>query len=111
MLSLLLAMSAAVETPRVETPRVVTLPKQARPAAVVRKRAVRKTKRARSAKLCVTGSCTPQAASPYRLTGIVEPRYSGKMDVVAKDSRMACGIQGAPVCPGRGTRLVSAPID
>lgn len=109
MLSLLLAMSAAVETPR-----VVTLPKRARPATmVVRKRTVRRapTKRVRNAKLCVTGSCLPAATSPYRLTGIVEPRYSGKLDVVAKQTRMACGVQGAPVCPGRGTELVSTPID
>lgn len=109
MLSLLLAMSATVETPR-----VVTLPNRARPAATsVRKRAVRRApvKRVRSAKLCVTGSCQPIAASPYRLTGIVEPRYSGKLDAVAKQTRMACGVQGAPVCPGRGTELVSTPID
>lgn len=109
MLSLLLAMSAAVETPR-----VVTLPKRARPAAaMVRKRTARKApvKRVRSAKLCVTGHCMPAAASPYRLTGVVEPKFSGKMDAVAKQTRMACGIQGAPVCPGRGTEVVSTPID
>lgn len=106
MLSLLLAMTAAVEAPR-----IVTLPKRARPAAVaVRKRAA-PVKRARSAKLCVTGACTPAAPSRYRLTGMSEPRFNGKLDTVAKQNRMACGIQGAPVCPGRGTELVSTPID
>lgn len=109
MLSLLLAMTAAVETPR-----IVTLPKRARPAATQSRRPIARkvpTRPVRSAKICVTGTCTAAAASPYRLTGLVEPRYSGKLDVVAKDSRMACGIQGAPVCPGRGTKLVTAPID
>lgn len=108
MLSLLLAMSAAVDTPR-----VVTLPKRARPAvavAPVRKRAARRAP-AVSAKLCVTGSCTPAAASPYRLTGITGAGYSGKLDVVDKQSRMACGVVGAPVCPGRGTKLVTEAID
>lgn len=108
MLSLLLAMAAAVETPR-----VVTLPKRARPAATARKRTARAApaKRVHSAKLCVTGRCTPAAPSAFRLTGLVESRFDGKLDTVAKQNRMACGIQGAPVCPGRGTRLVSAPID
>lgn len=116
MLSLLLAMSAAIETPR-----MVTLPARARPvaaqvrhrAAPGRKRTARRAPatRVRSAKLCVTGSCTPAAASPYRLTGLTEPRFSGKLDAVAKQTRMACGVQGAPVCPSRGAELVSAPID
>ncbi|MCP3729719.1 hypothetical protein M9978_04685 [Sphingomonas sp. MG17] len=109
MLSLLLALSAAVDTPR-----VVTLPKRARPAAVVvRKRTVRRApvKRMRSAKLCVTGKCLPAAESPYRLTGLIEPKFSGKLDAVAKQTKMACGVQGAPVCPSKGAELVSAPID
>lgn len=110
MLSLLLAMSVAIETPR-----IVTLPKRARPAAsaAVRKRAARRApaRPINNAKLCVTGSCTPVATSPYRLTGADDTRFSGKLDVVNKQTRMACGVQGAPVCPGRGTELVSAPID
>lgn len=112
MFSLLLAMSAAVETPR-----IVTLPKRARPATIVRKRApVRQARRApakpvRGPTLCVTGSCTPAAASPYRLTDTNEVRFNGKLDVLGKQTKMACGVQGAPVCPGRGTQLTSVPID
>ncbi|ODP39663.1 hypothetical protein [Sphingomonas turrisvirgatae] len=111
MLTLLLAMSAAVETPR-----IVTLPKRARPAATasVRKRApVRQARKApaRTAKLCVTGSCTPAAASPYRLTDTSEARFNGKLDIVGKQTKMACGVQGAPVCPARGAQLTSVPID
>lgn len=113
MFSLLLAMSAAVETPR-----IVTIPKRARPAATapVRKRAVRQARKVpakplRTAKLCVTGSCTPAAASPYRLTDSSEARFNGKLDVVGKQTKMACGVQGAPICPSRGAQLTSMPID
>lgn len=109
MLSLLLAMSAAVETPR-----VVTLPPQARPVkTTVTRRTPQRSSRAtlRGGRLCVTGSCTPTAASPYRLNDVSETRFNGKMDAVGKQSRMACGVQGAPVCPGRGTTLTSMPIN
>lgn len=109
MLSLLLAMTAVVETPL-----IVTLPKRARPAAAqVRRQAARKApaRRVRNANMCVTGSCTPASPSRYRLSGVAEPRFNGKLDVVAKDTRMACGVIGAPVCPSRGTQLVATPVD
>jgi CelD/BcsL family acetyltransferase involved in cellulose biosynthesis len=108
MLTLLLAVSAAVETPR-----IVTIPKRARPAvtASTRKRAAARPARkapakvARMTKLCVTGNCTPAAASPYRLAHTGEVRFNGKQ------TRMKCGIEGAPVCPSRARQLTSVPID
>jgi hypothetical protein len=114
MLTLLLAVSAAVETPR-----IVTIPKRARPAvtASTRKRAAARPARkapakvARMTKLCVTGNCTPAAASPYRLADTGEVRFNGKLDVVGKETRMKCGIEGAPVCPSRARQLTSVPID
>lgn len=107
MLSLLLALSVAGE------PRIVTLPKRARPAATVRKRASRKVARRplpQPAKLCLTGTCTASAAPGYRLTGVTTPERSGKMDVV-RSTGMPCGVQGAPVCPKKGQELLATGID
>lgn len=107
MLSLLLALSVAGE------PRIVTLPKRARPAATVRKRAPRKVARRtlpQPAKLCLTGACTASAAPGYRLTGVTTSERSGKMDVV-RSTGMPCGVQGAPVCPKKGQELLATGID
>jgi len=108
MLSLLLALSIAGEPPK-----IVTLPKRARPAATVRKRAVRKPVRRvlpQPAKLCVTGTCTLSAAPGDRLNGVTSSQRSGKMDVV-RSTGMPCGVQGAPVCPKKGQELLSTHID
>ena len=108
MLSLLLALSVAGDPPK-----IVTLPKRARPAAVVRKRATRKIARRplpQPASLCVTGAFTQSAGPGYRLTGVTAARHSGKMDVV-KSTCMPCGVQGAPVCPQKGQELLSTRID
>lgn len=108
MLSLLLALSVAGEAPR-----VVTLPKRARPAAAMRKRAPRKAMRKpapRQVKLCLTGACTPVAGANYRLTGTAAPAWSGKLDVV-RSKGVPCGVQGAPVCPAKGSPLVRTNID
>ncbi|HEY0623033.1 hypothetical protein [Sphingomonas sp.] len=108
MLSLLLALSVAGEPPR-----IVTLPRRARPAAVVRKRAARKPVRRplpQPATLCLTGTCTRSAAPGDRLTGPTAPERSGKMDVV-RSTGMPCGVQGAPVCPKKGQELLSTRID
>jgi len=108
MLSLLLALSVAGEPPK-----IVTLPKRARPAATVRKRAPRKLVRRalpQPAKLCLTGTCTQSAAPGDRLTSVVVSPHSGKMDVV-KSTGMPCGVQGAPVCPRKGQELLSTRID
>lgn len=108
MLSLLLALSVAGE------PRIVTLPKRARPAATVRKRPARKVARRmllpQPAKLCLTGTCSVSAAPGYRLTGVTTPERSGKMEVV-RSTGLACGVQGAPVCPKKGQELLSTGID
>jgi hypothetical protein len=106
-LSLVLALSVAGE------PRIVTLPKRARPAATVRKRAPRKVVRRilpQPAKLCLTGACSASAAPGYRLTGVATPERSGKMDVV-KSTGLACGVQGAPVCPRKGQELLATGIN
>ena len=109
MLSLLLALSIAGEPPR-----IVTLPKRARPAATVRKRAAaRKVGRRplpQPAKLCLTGTCAASAAPGDRLTGVTDPGHSGKLDVV-KSTGMPCGVQGAPVCPRKGQELLHTRID
>lgn len=107
MLSLLLALSVAGE------PRIVTLPKRARPTATVRKRPARKVARRalpQPAKLCLTGACSVSAAPGYRLTGVARPERSGKMEVV-RSTGLACGVQGAPVCPKKGQELLSTGID
>lgn len=108
MLSLLLALSVAGEPPR-----IVTLPKRARPAATIRKRASRKVARRplpQPAKLCVTGTCSQSAAPGYRLTGVATSERSGKMDVV-RSTGLPCGVQGAPVCPRKGQELLATGID
>lgn len=90
MLSLLLALSVAGEPPK-----IVTLPKRARPAAVVRKRTARKAVRRavpQPASLCLTGSCSQSAAPGDRLTGVTTQEHSGKMDVV-RSTGMPCGVQ------------------
>lgn len=105
MLSLLLALSVAGE------PRIVTLPKRARPAATVRKRPARKVaRRALPQPVCLTGACSVSAAPGYRLTGVATPERSGKMEVV-RSTGLACGVQGAPVCPKKGQELLSTGID
>ena len=108
MLSLLLALSVAGEPPK-----IVTLPKRARPAAVVRKRTARKVARRtmpQPAMPCLTGTCTQSAAPGYRLTGASSVEHSGKMDVV-KSTGIPCGVQGAPVCPRKGQELLHTRID
>lgn len=108
MLSLLLALSVAGEPPK-----LVTLPRRARPAAVVRKRPARKLVRRalpQPAAMCLTGTCTQSAAPGYRLAGTSRFERSGKMDVV-KSTGLPCGVQGAPVCPKKGTRLVNTRLD
>lgn len=108
MLSLLLALSVAGEPPK-----IVTLPKRARPAATMRKRAARKVARRplpHPANLCVTGNCSQSAAPGYRLTDVTDSRHSGKMDVV-RSSGLPCGVQGAPVCPKKGQALLHTRID
>jgi len=108
MLSLLLALSVAGEPPK-----IVTLPKRARPAVAVRKRAARKPVRRslpQPAALCVTGSCSRSAAPGDRLTGVTTREHSGKMDVV-RSAGMPCGVQGAPVCPKKGQELLHTRID
>ena len=107
-LSLFLALSVAAEPPR-----IVTLPKRARPAVTARKRPARKIVRRvlpQPAKLCLTGTCSASAAPGYRLTGVSTPERSGKMDVV-KSTGLACGVQGAPVCPKKGPELLTTGID
>ena len=106
-LSLVLALSVAGE------PRIVTLPKRARPVAVVRKRSPRKLARRplpQPAKLCLTGTCSRSAAPGYRLTGVTGAERSGKMDVV-RSTGLPCGVQGAPVCPRKGQELLATGID
>lgn len=108
MLSLLLALSVAGEPPK-----IVTLPKRARPSAVVRKRAARKPVRRplpQPASLCLTGSCSQSAAPGDRLTGVTTREHSGKMEVV-RSAGMPCGVQGAPVCPKKGQELLHTRID
>ncbi len=110
MWTILAAMSMAAEAPR-----VVTLPQRARPAATaVRKRPARRVagvRRKTSARLCVTGTCSVAAASPYRLTGVQTTEFSGKLNAV-RSTGMPCGLQGAPVCPSKGgQKIVQTAID
>jgi hypothetical protein len=108
MLTLLIALSVAGEPPR-----VVTLPRRQMRVAAVRKRVARKPVPRvlpRPSQLCVTGSCTPAIETSYRLTGSPAAAWSAKMDVV-KSTGVPCGLQGAPVCPKKGRRLLHASID
>lgn len=108
MLTLLIALSVTGEPPR-----MVALPKRARQAAAVRRRAVGKAPPRllpQPAKFCLTGTCTPSIETSYRLTGPRAPAWSAKMDVV-KPTGVPCGLQGAPVCPKKGRRLLHASID
>lgn len=108
MLTLLIALSVASEPPR-----VVSLPRRQVRVATVRKRAPRKPAPRmlpRPSQLCVTGSCTAAIETSYRLTGASGPAWSAKMDVV-KSTGVPCGLQGAPVCPKKGRRLLHASID
>lgn len=108
MLTLFIALSVAGEPPK-----PVTLPRRARQAVAVRKRAVRKPpprQLPQPAQLCLTGACTPSIQTSYRLTGQSAPAWSAKMDVV-KSTGLPCGLQGAPVCPKKGRRLLHASID
>lgn len=108
MLTLLIALSVAAEPAR-----VVTLPRRQMRVATVRKRAARKPVARvlpRPSQLCVTGACTPAIETSYRLTGSSAVGWSAKMDVV-KSTGVPCGLQGAPVCPKKGRRLLHASID
>lgn len=113
MLTWLMAMSVAAETPK-----IVTLPKRARPVATVPVRKPRKaTKRKAAAPppvrmtgTCLTGVCKPDVTDRYRVTAAGGADFSGKMDVM-KPAGVPCGVQGAPVCPSKGRELVHTPID
>ncbi|MCW4462828.1 hypothetical protein OK349_14010 [Sphingomonas sp. BT-65] len=107
MLTLLIALSVASEPPR-----VVTLPRQARTAAIRTRTARKPIPRVlpRPSQLCVTGSCSHATDTSYRFIGAVSPAWSAKMDVV-KSTGVPCGLQGAPVCPKKGRRLLHASID
>ena len=107
MLTLLIALSVASEPPR-----VVTLPRQVR-TTTARKRVARKSAPRvipRPSQLCLTGSCSPAVETSYRFTGPSGAAWSAKMDVV-KSTGVPCGLQGAPVCPKKGRRLLYASID
>jgi hypothetical protein len=50
--------------------------------------------------------------SQYRLPlGNLEPAYDPKLRVVERDSAMPCGVTGAPVCPSKGTPIVTSSVD
>ena len=46
----------------------------------------------------------------YRLTDLPSEKVDGK-DLAVRNTGLACGTTGAPVCPSKGTQLVKAPID
>ena len=46
----------------------------------------------------------------YRLTDLPSEKVDGK-DLAVRNTGMACGTTGAPVCPSKGTKLVTTPID
>lgn len=46
----------------------------------------------------------------YRLTDLPSEKVDGK-DLAVRNTGMACGVVGAPVCPSKGTALVKTPID
>jgi hypothetical protein len=46
----------------------------------------------------------------YRLTDVRSERIDGK-DLAVRNTGMACGTTGAPVCPSKGTKLVATRLD
>lgn len=46
----------------------------------------------------------------YRLTDLPSERVDGK-DLAVRDTGMPCETTGAPVCPSKGTPVVSAPLE
>lgn len=45
----------------------------------------------------------------YRLTGLPSEKVDGK-DLAVRNTGLACGVVGAPVCPSKGTKLVKAAV-
>ncbi|MBX3595872.1 hypothetical protein [Sphingomonas sp.] len=111
MISMLVALAAVQGMPMVSTPAAHHRPAARRVVARkhARKHAPRRVALTRL-KLCVTGQCSASAPDRYRITSETAPNWSAKMDVV-KPTGIPCGVQGAPVCPRDGRKLVSAPID
>ncbi|MBX3563143.1 MAG: hypothetical protein KF730_01070 [Sphingomonas sp.] len=46
----------------------------------------------------------------YRLTDLPSEKVDGK-NLAVRNTGMACGVVGAPVCPSKGKTLVTAPLD
>lgn len=97
---LLLAFALAAATPgpvpdlqRAKRTKVVRVPSRARPGKIrIPVRAVSQDRNTR-----------------YRLTDLPSEKVDGK-DLAVRDTGMACETTGAPVCPSKGTKLVSTPL-
>ena len=46
----------------------------------------------------------------FRLTDLPDETPNGKL-LAVRNTGMACGINGAPVCPSKGMPVVKAPLD
>lgn len=67
--------------------------------------------RAAPGKLRIPVSALPRDPNErYRLTGLPSERVDGK-DLAVRSTGMACETTGAPVCPSKGTKLLTANPD
>ena len=46
----------------------------------------------------------------FRLTGLPEEKPNGKL-LAVRNTGMACGLTGAPVCPSNGMPIIKAPLE
>ena len=105
MLILAIALSAVSPAPLPETQR-------ARRAATTKVVRTRVPARAQPGKvrLPIVTATTRDPNDRYRLTDLPDETPNGKM-LAVRNTGMACGLTGAPVCPSKGTPVLRAPLE